>query len=69
MESLVSVVLQQGPGYAVVCGVMQQDTLSCLVWSWAGAQRTSAAESEGELEVSVQMRAHAHATLEWKIHK
>lgn len=54
MEALVSVVLQQRPGDAVVWGVMQQDTLSWLVWGRTWAQGATAAQAKRKLQVPAE---------------
>ena len=55
MEALVSIVLQQRPGDAVVGGVMQQDTLTWLVRGRARAQGAAAAQAKSKLKVPVRM--------------
>lgn len=55
VEALVSVVLQQRPGDAVVGGVMQQDTLTWLVRGRARAQGAAAAQAKSKLKVPVRM--------------
>lgn len=49
MEALVGVVLQQRPGDPIVCGVMQEDAFSRLVWSRTGAQGAPAAQAKSKL--------------------
>lgn len=51
MEALVCVVLQQGPGDAVVWGVMQEYSLPWLVWCRTWAQDASTAQPKSELQV------------------
>lgn len=54
METLVSVVLQQRPGDAVVSGIVQQNALPWLVGGRARAQGAAAAQTKSELQVPTE---------------
>lgn len=64
MKPLIRIVLQQGPGDAIVRGVMQQHALPWLVWGRARAQSAAAAQPKSELQVPAWNQSQSHGMKE-----